>query len=76
MACDDCKHHADDSFPGETPSPEDTAIIMYTSGSTGTPKGVMITQANIVATARGFQTIFPSVSFHFLKARYCLRSIV
>ncbi|XP_028968823.1 long-chain-fatty-acid--CoA ligase 4 [Galendromus occidentalis] len=53
---------ADQELRGETPSPDDTAIIMYTSGSTGTPKGVMITQSNIVATARGFQTIMPSVS--------------
>ncbi len=24
------------------PTPDDTAIIMYTSGSTGTPKGVVL----------------------------------
>lgn len=32
------------------PTPEDTAIIMYTSGSTGTPKGVVLTHKNLVAT--------------------------
>ncbi|XP_028967685.1 long-chain-fatty-acid--CoA ligase 4 [Galendromus occidentalis] len=50
---------ADTELRGEVPGPEDTAIIMYTSGSTGIPKGVMITQANIIATARGFQTMVP-----------------
>lgn len=32
------------------PTPDDTAIIMYTSGSTGTPKGVILTHRNLVAT--------------------------
>merc|ERR1711944_177194 len=38
---------------GETttasPTPDDTAIVMYTSGSTGTPKGVVLTHRNLVA---------------------------
>jgi acyl-CoA synthetase (AMP-forming)/AMP-acid ligase II len=34
-----------------TPSPEATALLMYTSGTTGRPKGVMLTQANLVANA-------------------------
>ncbi len=32
------------------PTPDDTAIVMYTSGSTGTPKGVILTHSNLVAT--------------------------
>lgn len=39
-----------ESIPIEEPTPEDTAIIMYTSGSTGTPKGVVLTHRNLVAT--------------------------
>merc|ERR1719225_2308887 len=31
------------------PTPDDTAIVMYTSGSTGTPKGVVLTHRNLVA---------------------------
>ncbi|XP_059098131.1 fatty acid CoA ligase Acsl3-like [Tigriopus californicus] len=39
-----------ESIPTEEPTPDDTAIIMYTSGSTGTPKGVVLTHRNLVAT--------------------------
>lgn len=35
------------------PSPDDTAIIMYTSGSSGTPKGCIITHRNLVSGATG-----------------------
>lgn len=34
------------------PTPDDTAIVMYTSGSTGTPKGVVLTHKNLVATMK------------------------
>jgi len=33
------------------PSPESTALLMYTSGTTGRPKGVLLTQANLAANA-------------------------
>ena len=35
-----------------TPSPESTALLMYTSGTTGRPKGVMLTQTNLAANAQ------------------------
>jgi len=33
------------------PSPEATALLMYTSGTTGVPKGVMLSQASLAANA-------------------------
>ena len=33
------------------PSPDATALLMYTSGTTGLPKGVMLTHANLCANA-------------------------
>ncbi|CAH2988990.1 unnamed protein product [Chilo suppressalis] len=41
------------------PSPEDTAIIMYTSGSTGVPKGVVLSHRNMVATLKAFADSVP-----------------
>ncbi|HXQ12758.1 MAG TPA: AMP-binding protein [Caulobacteraceae bacterium] len=34
-------------------SPDDLALLQFTSGSTADPKGVMLTNANIIANARG-----------------------
>ena len=34
------------------PTPDATALLMYTSGTTGRPKGVMLSQANLVANAQ------------------------
>ena len=44
-----------DRLPAYTPLPlatGDPALLMYTSGTTGTPKGALLTQANLVASAR------------------------
>lgn len=43
---------------GCSPTPDDTAIIMYTSGSTGTPKGVLLSHANCIGTMKNFCDIF------------------
>lgn len=43
---------------GSSPTPDDTAIIMYTSGSTGTPKGVLLSHANCIGTMKNFCDIF------------------
>lgn len=43
---------------GCVPTPDDTAIIMYTSGSTGTPKGVLLSHANCIGTMKNFCDIF------------------
>lgn len=40
------------------PTPEDTAIIMYTSGSTGTPKGVIMSHFNLVNAIMGYAVGF------------------
>lgn len=45
-------------MPGCSPTPDDTAIIMYTSGSTGTPKGVLLSHANCIGTMKNFCDIF------------------
>ncbi|MBX2801525.1 MAG: AMP-binding protein, partial [Myxococcales bacterium] len=34
---------------GQSPEPQDVALLQFSSGSTGTPKGVVLTHANLVA---------------------------
>ena len=41
----------------DPPSPNDTAVLMYTSGSTGIPKAVMITHKNLLKATSAFFTI-------------------
>lgn len=41
------------------PTPEDTAIVMYTSGSTGVPKGVILSHRNMLATLKAFCDAMP-----------------
>ncbi|XP_071454206.1 long-chain-fatty-acid--CoA ligase 4 isoform X1 [Hetaerina americana] len=41
-------------IPNTPPTPDDTAIIMYTSGSTGVPKGVLLSHRNILGTIKAF----------------------
>ncbi len=40
-----------EDLEGETLSPDDIAVILYTSGTTGHPKGVVLTHRNVVSNA-------------------------
>ncbi len=40
---------------GDTDTPEDVAVLLYTTGTTGTPKGVMITHENLHFAGRAAQ---------------------
>ncbi|CAH1183334.1 unnamed protein product [Phaedon cochleariae] len=45
---------AKSTIEDRSPTPEDTAIIMYTSGSTGIPKGVRLVHRNMITSVKGF----------------------
>lgn len=47
------KMGTDEPVAATPPTPEDTAVIMFTSGTTGVPKGVVINHANVLATVSG-----------------------
>lgn len=56
-------------FEEVPPTPDDTAILMYTSGSTGLPKAVILTHRNMLAAARGLCDVFEKLKVRRLSAQ-------
>lgn len=61
------------------PTPDDTAIIMYTSGSTGAPKGVILSHHNLVSSmvgyAVGLNTVPDDIYLAYLPLAHVLELI-
>jgi long-chain acyl-CoA synthetase len=50
--------------PGQRPTPDDVAAVMYTSGTTGEPKGVVLTHGNIVSNVSTVLAVIPVAEHH------------
>ncbi|CAG7855929.1 acyl-[acyl-carrier-protein]-phospholipid O-acyltransferase / long-chain-fatty-acid--[acyl-carrier-protein] ligase [biofilm metagenome] len=47
---------ADAWYPKTAPSPDTTAVVLFTSGSEGTPKGVVLSHQNVLANLRQLES--------------------
>jgi acyl-[acyl-carrier-protein]-phospholipid O-acyltransferase / long-chain-fatty-acid--[acyl-carrier-protein] ligase len=47
---------ADSWYPNTAPSPDTTAVVLFTSGSEGTPKGVVLSHQNVLANLRQLES--------------------
>ena len=47
---------ADYWYPKTAPSPDTTAVVLFTSGSEGTPKGVVLSHQNVIANLKQLES--------------------